>query len=101
MTLTISNTSMPSGDTDNFDWIQSGEIYIESADKATILPRRRIAEITSVQPGQTTLNIKVSSELNLLQYITEGNLVSSTGMATQPTDDVSFTGKVTLHVSAL
>lgn len=101
LTLTITNTAMPAGDVDNFDWLQSGEIYIESTDRATILPRRRIGEITAVTPGQSTITVKVASELNLIQYITEGNLISSTGLAMQPTDDVSFGGKLTLHVSAL
>lgn len=98
--LTITKTDEPSGDTDDFSFVSSIEVYVASSASGSTLPRVEIAHATS--PGAVqTINFDVDSGVNLKPYIDEGSVISGEGSGTAPADDVSYDGNGTFTVHPL
>jgi len=96
--LTVTPTSMPSGDSDNFGFIEELHVYIGSSTEGTTLPRVEIA--SAVNPGPVaTINFTVDSTIDLKPYIAEMAAVDAKAKGTAPTDEISFEGRgvVTVH----
>jgi hypothetical protein len=84
------------------DWsfVASIDVFVSSSKSGSTLPRAKIASVAS--PGAVrTLSFHVEGTVNLKPYIDEGSQVDSAGMGTQPTQDVSFSGKGVFTVHPL
>lgn len=84
------------------DWsfVTSIDVSVSSTRSGSALPSVKIASVAS--PGAVrTLSFHVEGGVNLKPYIDEGSRVDSTGMGTQPTQDVTFDGKGVLTVHPL
>jgi hypothetical protein len=83
------------------DWsfVTSIDVFVASSRSGSALPRAKIASVAS--PGAVrTLSFHVEG-VNLKPYIDEGSQVDSAGMGTQPTQDVTFSGKGVFTVHPL
>jgi hypothetical protein len=92
-TLSITSTEIDgTEDVDNFDFLSSVSVTIESTKTDTTLEPKKIAEIQSVPDGQTELDFTVYDDINLQPYVDEGFIINSNVDGSQPTDNVSFDG---------
>ncbi|HEX3478215.1 MAG TPA: hypothetical protein VHT91_24505 [Kofleriaceae bacterium] len=83
------------------DWsfVTSIDVFVSSTKSGSTLARTKIASVAS--PGAVrTLSFHVEG-VNLKPYIDEGSQVDSAGMGTQPTQDVTFSGKGVFTVHPL
>jgi hypothetical protein len=99
--LAITDTARPEGDSDDFDFLDSVEIHIESTASGSSLPRQKVAELRPVPSGATRIELDTFSDLNLLPYAEEGARLTSTASGSVPGDDVTFDGGLTLLVEVL
>lgn len=99
--LQITDTKTPEGDTDNFDFIKKVDVYVESTKSSTQLQKVKIATISDVPQGQTTLSLQTESGVDLKPYIEEGVRLTTSGSGDVPPDDVSLVAVVTLKVQIL
>jgi hypothetical protein len=86
--------AMPSG---NFDFVDEIHIYVDSAND-TSLPKKEIASLKPVPKGQTTIELQIVEDVDLLPYINQGAQISATATGHQPTQDFSYDGQVTITV---
>lgn len=96
--LSITPSAMPSGDTDNFGFIDELRVFLSSSTQGTTLPRVEIARAT--KPGAVaTMSFVVDQTIDLRPYISEMAKVDASATGTSPTDDISFDGRgvVTVH----
>lgn len=100
LTLAITPTAEPSGDSDDFDFLDSIEIFVESRQSDSALPRRRIAYLDPVPEGARTIALEVEG-VDLIDYIEEGAQITASASGRTPTDDVSFDGRIELLVEVL
>lgn len=95
LSITITKTDEPSGDTDDFSFIDEVHLYVSS----TNLPKVEIAHAS--HPGAVrTFDFEID-DVDLKPYIDAGGTVDSTGSGTAPPDDVSFDGASTFTVHPL
>jgi hypothetical protein len=99
LTFNITATSMPSGDTDDFSFVQGVDIFIESTMSGTALQKQKIADLPTAPGAVQQLDLHTYPDVNLLPYINEGSRISSTATGNVPPDDVTFNGKITVHVN--
>jgi hypothetical protein len=99
LALTITKTSEPPGDTDDWSFVTSVDVFVESTKSGTTLPKVKIASVSS--PGAVqVMNFKVES-VDVKPYIDEGSQVDTSGTGTVPPDDVSYNGTSTFTVHPL
>jgi hypothetical protein len=97
LALTITATDRPSGDADDWAFVEKVEVFVESTKQSSTLPRVKIASVA--MPGAVqTLTFAVESSVNLKPYVDEGSQVNSVGSGTAPSDDVSYDGKAVFTV---
>ncbi len=102
VSLRITETARSSAnDEDNFDFLDSIEIYLSNPQDAPELPRVKIAELPQVPTGQTTLELETDDSIDVLPYAGEGAEVTFEGQGNSPTDDVTFAGSYTLLLTIL
>lgn len=99
--LKITDTKQPSGDTDNFDFIEKIDVYVESTKSGTKLSKVKIAHVTDVPQGKTVLPLSIEAGIDLKPYIEEGVRLTTSGTGTVPPDDVSLVAEVTMQVKLL
>jgi hypothetical protein len=100
LSLTITKTDEPSGDSDDWSFVQTVTVTVESTQSGSTLPKVQIASASS--PGAVkTMTFVVDESVNLKPYIDEGSKVESSGTGTVPPDDVSYDGASTFHVHPL
>lgn len=98
LSLTITPTDEPTGDSDCFDFVDSVSLSVASTKSGTTLQPAVIA--TGANPGCVqTFTLVPSPGVNLKPYIDEGASVTMTGQAIPPADNVSFDGAIVLHAS--
>ncbi|MBA3538415.1 MAG: hypothetical protein H0T79_02200 [Deltaproteobacteria bacterium] len=99
LSLSITATDQPSGDTDDWSFVE--EIHVFASGKSgSSLPRVEIA--SAVLAGAvTTIDFTVVPGINLKPYVDEGSIVEGTGKGTVPTDDVSYDGTSTFTIHPL
>ncbi len=98
LSLTITTTDEPTGDTDCFDFVQSVSLSIASTKSGTTLQPVVIA--TGGSPGCVqTYTLTPTPNVNVKPYIDEGASVTMTGQAIPPADNVSFDGALVMHAS--
>jgi hypothetical protein len=100
LALTITATSEPAGDTDDWSFVDHVDVFVESTKTGTTLPKVKIASVNA--PGAVrTMTFVVEGGVNLKPYIDEGSKVDSSGSGTVPVDDVSYDGKAVFTVHPL
>ena len=100
LTLNITKTDEPAGDSDDWSFVSQVDVYVESTKSGTTLPKVKIASVDA--PGAVqTMTFTVDESVNLKPYVDEGSKVDSSGSGTVPPDDVSYDGASTFHVHPL
>jgi hypothetical protein len=100
LSLSITATDEPSGDHDDWAFVDHVDVFVESTKNGTTLPKVKIATVSA--PGAVrTMQFTVEGSVNLKPYIDEGSKVDSSGSGTVPTDDVSYDGVATFTVHPL
>ena len=101
LSLQITDTARPEGDTDDFDFIDEVEVYVESRQDDSELERRRVATLSDVPEGATTVDFQTDSDVDLKPYIEQGVLLVTEGSGEVPDDDTSFEAVVTMRAELL
>jgi hypothetical protein len=91
LSLAITPHSAPVG---NFDFLTEVHLFVEG----TGLSKVEVANVTSVPKGATTLDFNITPNVDLLPYINAGGDISATASGTQPAQDTSFDGSLTVTV---
>lgn len=98
LSLSITGTAEGAGDTDDFDFLDSAEIFVESAASGSSLPRVRVARIDPAPDGARSVFFETDTSVDLLPYVNEGARLTSSAEGRVPPDDVTFDGRVVLIV---
>lgn len=93
--FTATPHGMPSG---NFDFVDAIHIYIEPSSSTSSLPKVEIARAQPVPKGRTSLSLDVVPGIDLLPYINAGAKLSATATGTQPAQDFTYDGVVTITI---
>ncbi len=100
LSLAITATDQPQGDTDDWSFVDEVHVFVKSSAQSSSLPRVEIASV--VAPGAvTTMTFHVEGDVDLKPYVDEGSVVESTASGTAPADDVSYDGKAVFTVHPL
>lgn len=97
LTLDITKTDEPSGDTDDWSFVTSIQVFVESQN----LPKVAIAHIDSSPGAVRSFDFQITPGVDLKPYVDAGGTVTSEGKGTVPTDDVSYAGTSTFTVHPL
>lgn len=98
--LDVTATAEPAPDTDDFDFIDSIDIFVESSQSGSTLPRQRVAFLEAVPRGARSISLSLE-DVDLIEYVREGARLTSTATGTVPPDDVTFDGDLSLAVEVL
>jgi hypothetical protein len=101
LTFDITATAMQGTDMDDFDFVQSVDIYIESTRQGSTLQRVKIADLPGPPGAVKQMDLRTYPDVNLLPYINEGSRITSMASGMVPTDDVTFNGKIVVRVNTL
>jgi hypothetical protein len=101
MTLAITSTARPPGDSDDFDFVDRIEIFCESTMSGSRLSRVKIADLQPIPMGVTELDLDTDRSVDLKPYVEEGARITSTASGTVPPDDVTFDGHLVILVETL
>jgi hypothetical protein len=100
LTLSITKTDEPSGDSDDWSFLTSVDVFVASTKSGTTLPKVKIAHVTS--PGAVRdCKFALDGNVNLKPYIDEGSEVDGMSSGMAPPDDVSYDGLATFTVHPL
>jgi hypothetical protein len=97
--LAITPTDEPAGDSDDWSFVTSIDVFVASSKSGTTLPKVKIAHASS--PGAVqTFSFELES-VNLKPYIDEGSVVDAESSGTAPMDAVSYDGQGVFTVHPL
>jgi hypothetical protein len=100
LTLTITPTARPSGDTDDWSFLDKVDVLVSSTRSGSTLPQVKIATVSA--PGAVTeLRFTVEKGVDIKPYVDEGSEVTGQSSGTAPPDDVSYDGKAVFTVHPL
>ena len=99
LSLSVTTTAEPDGDTDDLGFIGTVDIFVESRDAE--LPRVRVATLDAVAPGSRRVEFETLPSVDLLPYVQSGARLTSEAEGTLPPDDVTFDGEIVLVVEVL
>ena len=100
LTLSITKTDEPSGDSDDWGFVTSVDVFVSSTKSGSTLPKVKIAHVTS--PGAVRdMKFELEGGVNLKPYIDEGSQVDGQSSGNAPPDDVSYDGVATFTVHPL
>lgn len=100
LTLSITKTDEPSGDTDDWSFLSSVDVYVSSTKSGTTLPKVKLA--TASNPGAVRdLKFTVEPGVDVKPYIDEGSMVEGQCTGNAPPDDVSYDGTASFTVHPL
>ena len=100
LVLDVTATAEPSGDSDDFSFVERIDIHIESSQSGSSLPRVLVATVSS--PGPTRrLDFDEVGGVNLLPYVNEGSVMTADGSGMAPPDDISYNGRAVFRVNPL
>lgn len=100
LTLSVTTTAEPPGDVDDLAFLQGAEIFIESSNPQSNLPRQRVAALAPIAEGDRTATF-VADDVDIIEYAREGARLTATAEGTLPPDDVTFDGQYTLVLDAI
>ena len=95
--LQITDTEQPSGDSDNFDFLDSITIDVAADGQET----RQLAVLDPVPEGQTTVALDVDDTIDLKPYIESGMRLETNASGNRPEDDTSLKVVATIRVQVL
>ena len=99
LTLRTTDTAVADADdTDNFDFLDRIEFYVESRREGTELERVLVGSVDPVPEGLETLDVDVDSNINLKPYAQEGMRITTSGNGSVPPDDVTIEGDIVIEV---
>lgn len=98
LSLVITPTAEPEGDTDDFDFLDSAAIFVESRQSGSSLPRVEVAHVDPAPNGVRQIFFDTDARVDLLPYIDEGARLTSSAQGHAPPDDVTFVGRAVLSV---
>jgi hypothetical protein len=93
----ITKTAMTAPDTDDFSFLDSVTVYIESTKAGSSLPRAKIAQALDVK-AESKLSFDTVETVDVLPYSEEGARFVSEASGHAPPDDVTFNGRLTVTV---
>jgi hypothetical protein len=100
LTLSITATDMPSGDTDDWSFVTDITVSVSSSKSGSSLPKVKIASIAN--PGAVqSFDFDVEGGVDIKPYVDEGSVVESEGHGMAPADDVSYAGQGVFTVHPL
>jgi len=100
LTLSITKTDEPTGDTDDWSFVTSVDIFVSSTKSGSTLPKVKIAHV--MNPGAVRdMKFELDAGVNLKPYIDEGSSVDGQSSGNAPADDVSYNGLATFTVHPL
>jgi hypothetical protein len=95
----ITKTAMAAPDTDDFSFLQSATVYVESTKAGSSLARQKIAEALDLDlEPSSKLRFRTFDAVDVLPYSEEGARFVSEASGHAPSDDVSFDGGFTITV---
>jgi hypothetical protein len=97
--LTITATRRPAGDTDDWSFVESIDVFVASTKSGTTLPEVKIASVAN--PGAVEIMEFAVADVDLRPYVEEGAQVETAGRGTLPVDDVSYDGLGVFTVDVL
>jgi len=98
--LTITATAMPSGDRDDWSFVDDIQVFVKSNQSSSTLPRVEIANVRA--PGAvTTMKFNVMKNVDLQPYVEEGSVVEGESSGRLPEDDVTYDGEGVFTVHPL
>jgi hypothetical protein len=100
MTLRVTSTDEPAGDTDDLGFITSIEVYVESSQSGSSLQRVRVAHLDAVPAGARSISLATDG-VDLIGYVREGAHLSATAQGHSPSDDVSYDGHLDFAIQVL
>jgi hypothetical protein len=100
LTFSVTSTDEPAGDTDDLGFITTIEVYVESAQPGSSLPRVRVAHLDSVPAGARSIALQTDG-VDLIHYVQEGAHLTASATGHQPPDDVSYDGHLDLAIQVL
>jgi hypothetical protein len=100
LTLSITTTDEPTGDSDDWSFLTSVDVFVSSTKSGTTLPKVKIA--TASMPGAVQdLKFMIEGGVNLKPYIDEGSMVEGQCSGNAPPDDTSYDGSASFTVHPL
>lgn len=100
LSLTITETATSAGDSDDWSFVRTVDVFIASSVEGSALPQVKVA--TATDPGAATVMSFVPvAGLNLLPYVNEGSVMTAEADADAPPDDVSYLGRAVFRVEPL
>lgn len=100
LTLRVTSTDEPAGDSDDLGFIESIDIYAQSAQSGSSLPRVRVAHLSSVPAGARSISLATEG-VDLIEYVREGARLTATASGHAPPDDVSYDGHAQFAIEVL
>jgi hypothetical protein len=91
-TLSTTPHGSPSG---NFDFLDRIQVEV-SASSDNSLSAAKIAELSPVPDGKTTISLTPVSGIDLLPYLKQNAVVSAQAVGRTPTSDITYDGEVTI-----
>ncbi len=101
LSMEITDTKKAVNDEDDFDFIDTIDVFVESSKSGSTLERTKIASLANVPDGQTEVDFTVEDGFNLKPYVDEGIRLTIEGTGEQPEDDTSLKSIVEMRVSLL
>ncbi len=100
LSLSVTSSSEPAGDTDDLSFIDAIEIFVEPTASGSTLPRQRVARLDPAPDAQRSLSLDCEP-VDLIGYLREGARLTASARGTVPADDVSYVGQLELAVEVL
>lgn len=100
MAFSITPTAEPAGDTDDFSFIRTMNVYFECTSAGCALPRVLVATVTNPSTIRT-LPFAITPNVNVKPYIDAGVRVVIEADAIPPADDTTFNGSIVLRVEPI
>jgi hypothetical protein len=97
----VTNSSMDeqTADDDDLSFLTQLEVYVVPTSRNSVLPPLRVAQWEGPAPyGETTIELQIDAEYDLLPYITEGAELTIHTEGIVPYDDVSIRGEAIFAV---
>lgn len=98
LSFKLTNIPNPPRSTDNFDFVDRIELFVESTKAGTTLTRQKVADLLTVPKGVQAINLQCYPNVDLVPYINEGSKISSTASGRVPQNDVTFDGQLTVEI---
>ena len=98
LSFKLTRVPSPPRSTDNFDFVDRIELFVESTKAGTQLMKQKVADLLTVPKGVQVLNLQCYPAVDLVPYINEGSRISSTAVGRVPQTDVYFDGQLTVEI---